>query len=86
MSINWSMLIIGGLFETGFAVSLGKRSGPAASLSLIPEAGAHAVRAVFLTKLELPGRTLPSRPLCFSLVTVIRIMDSPCTEAEHSLT
>lgn len=33
MSINWSMLIIGGLFETGFAVSLGKRSRPAASLS-----------------------------------------------------
>lgn len=24
MSINWIMLIIGGLFETGFAVSLGK--------------------------------------------------------------
>lgn len=24
MSINWIMLIIGGLFETGFAISLGK--------------------------------------------------------------
>lgn len=24
MSINWLMLIIGGLFETGFAISLGK--------------------------------------------------------------
>lgn len=24
MSINWIMLIVGGLFETGFAVSLGK--------------------------------------------------------------
>ncbi|MEZ6079163.1 MAG: SMR family transporter [Pirellulaceae bacterium] len=24
MSVNWIMLIIGGLFETGFAISLGK--------------------------------------------------------------
>ncbi|WP_198675001.1 DMT family transporter [Aliidiomarina taiwanensis] len=27
MSINWVLLIIGGLFETGFAVSLGKAQG-----------------------------------------------------------
>ncbi|MFA5677078.1 MAG: SMR family transporter [Pseudomonas sp.] len=62
MSINWILLIIGGLFETGFAVSLGKAqqaSGKALAVWLIVFAVCVAISMYLLFKAMGGPKAIP---------------------------
>ncbi|GGJ04056.1 DMT family transporter [Halopseudomonas pertucinogena] len=62
MSINWLMLIIGGLFETGFAISLGKAqqsSGKALALWLTTFAVCVAISMFLLFKAMGGPKAIP---------------------------
>lgn len=62
MSINWILLLLGGLFETGFAVSLGKAqqtSGKAFAFWLVTFAVCVAISMYLLFKAMGGPRAIP---------------------------
>lgn len=62
MSINWILLLLGGLFETGFAVSLGKAqqaSGKAFGLWLLLFAICVSISMYFLFKAMGGPKAIP---------------------------
>lgn len=62
MSINWILLIIGGLFETGFAISLGKAqqsSGKSFALWILTFAVCVAISMFLLFKAMGGPRAIP---------------------------